>query len=232
MATSSTIFFFKRCHLISLGVEQDAKVPRSAANNPGCPCVSTMIHLPKFVLKLNCVQQARTEAEFGAALVGERLQRDGELTEIKSVVDEMMNLDASASGGGVAGKEGLSSPPHGRSSLDNTTIDPVGQISTSSRVGVGNCNDSAGVGVTARLREAWSLLEASEAARRKLQDEVKAWADKVTQLEEALATAEAAVEEGAREARLLAASLQDARRGLAYEEAARKQAEDRADALR
>lgn len=83
-----------------------------------------------------------------------------------------------------------------------------------------------------RLTEAWSLLEASEAARRKLQGEVKSWADRAAKLEGALAAAEAAVEEGAREARLLAASLQDAREGLAAEEGARREAEGRAEALR
>lgn len=64
------------------------------------PCVSPV-----------CLK-ARAEAELGAALAGERMQRDGELTEIKCVVDEMMTLDASASGGGIAGRgRDLFSPP-------------------------------------------------------------------------------------------------------------------------
>lgn len=43
------------------------------------------------------------------------MQRDGELTEIKSVVDEMMTLDSSASGGGIAGRGGDQfSPPRGK----------------------------------------------------------------------------------------------------------------------
>lgn len=85
---------------------------------------------------------------------------------------------------------------------------------------------------TARLAEAWSLLEASEAARRRLSEEVKGWADRTASLESALAAAEATAESRAREARLLAASLQDATDGLALEEAARREAEGRADALR
>lgn len=58
--------------------------------------------------------KARAEAELGAVLAGERMQRDGELTEIKCVVDEMITLDASASGGGIAGRgQDLFSPPRG-----------------------------------------------------------------------------------------------------------------------
>ena len=98
----------------------------------------------------------------------------------------------------------------------------------------GNNNETGSVvsGAAARLAEAWSLLEASEAARRRLSEEVKGWADRAAGLEEALAAAEATAETRAREARLLAASLQDARDGLALEEAARREAEGRADALR
>lgn len=60
----------------------------------------------------------------------------------------------------------------------------------------------------------------------------KGWAEKSARLEGALASAEAALEERGRETRLLAASLQDARGGLAAEEAARREAEGRAEALR
>jgi len=68
--------------------------------------------------------------------------------------------------------------------------------------------------------------------RRRAEPEVKSWAEKAAGLEEALAAAEATAETRAREARLLAASLQDAREALAFEEAARREAEGRADALR
>lgn len=61
-------------------------------------------------------QRSHAEAELGAALAGERMKRNGELTEIKSVVDEMMTLDASASGGGIAGRGDLFSPPRARKS--------------------------------------------------------------------------------------------------------------------
>lgn len=230
--------------------------------------------------------QARAEAELGAALAGERLRCDGELTEIKSVVDEMMILDPSASGGDAVGVSGdLFSPPRGAprprtlrsrgagivSVVDRSGGDTTRQISgydsrtivggenggpdrggggndtavlprsgglawrSSLRTDVaGNNNDTSSVvsGAAARLAEAWSLLEASEAARRRLSEEVKGCADRAAGLEEALAAAEATAEMRAREARLLAASLQDARDGLALEEAARREAEGRADALR
>ncbi|CAN0109318.1 unnamed protein product, partial [Ectocarpus sp. 12 AP-2014] len=219
---------------------------------------------------------ARAEAELGAALAGERLRRDGELTEIKSVVDEMMTLDPSASGGGVAGISGdLFSPPRGGQRGGGLVLDRRSSgrgsggaghsgnrvyYNTSSRTlraEEGSPNDTAafpypGIVVepgwrsalttttndggvpaaTARLAEAWSLLESSEAARRRLSEEVKAWAIRTAGLEEALAAAEATAEARAREARLLAASLQDARDGLALEEEARREAEGRADALR
>ncbi|CAB1100969.1 unnamed protein product [Ectocarpus sp. CCAP 1310/34] len=219
---------------------------------------------------------ARAEAELGAALAGERLRRDGELTEIKSVVDEMMTLDPSASGGGVAGISGdLFSPPRGGQRGGGLVVDRRssgrgsggaghsgnrGYYNTSSRTlrtEEGSANDTAALpypgvvvepgwssalttttndggvaAATARLAEAWSLLESSEAARRRLSEEVKAWAIRTAGLEEALAAAEATAEARAREARLLAASLQDARDGLAVEEEARREAEGRADALR
>lgn len=173
-------------------------------------------------------------------MAGERLQRDDELTEIKSVVDELIKVDASASGGGVAGRGGLLSPRRGVASdmgvLDGGagtgTGGPVGALAMNKKLLGTNAGAGSGSGAGASLTEAWSLVEVSEAARRKLQDEVRVWADKVARLEEALSAAEAAVEESAREARLLLASLQDTRRGLAHEEAARKQAEDRAEALR
>lgn len=233
--------------------------------------------------------QAQAEAELGAALAGERLRRDGELTEIKSVVDEMMVLDSSASGGNVVGaNRDLFSPPRGlrrprngggggvvdRSSgrdgdgdtirqsgvYDSRTI--IGGHDGADGVGVGggagagsdtavlhrgagstwrsaltdadgsHTNESVVAGAATRLAEAWSLLESSEAARRRLSEEVKSWAEKAAGLEEALAAAEATAETRAREARLLAASLQDAREALAFEEAARREAEGRADALR
>ncbi|CAM9867175.1 unnamed protein product, partial [Ectocarpus sp. 12 AP-2014] len=220
--------------------------------------------------------KARAEAELGAALAGERLRRDGELTEIKSVVDEMMTLDPSASGGGVAGISGdLFSPPRGGQRGGGLVLDRRrsgrgsggaghsgnrGYYSTSSRTlraEEGSANDTAALpypgvvvepgwrsalttitsdggvaAATARLAEAWSLLDSSEAARRRLSEEVKAWAIRTAGLEEALAAAEATAEARARETRLLAASLQDARDGLALEEEARREAEGRADALR
>ncbi len=98
--------------------------------------------------------------------------------------------------------------------------------------GGSHTNESVVAGAATRLAEAWSLLESSEAARRRLSEEVKSWAEKAAGLEEALAAAEATAETRAREARLLAASLQDAREALAFEEAARREAEGRADALR
>lgn len=226
-------------------------------------------------------RQARAEAELGAALAGERLRRDGELTEIKSVVDEMMTLDASASGGGVAGRAGdLFHPPLGGDGINNIDTEArsinkhpanvgrrdfsstfiggedmqqaplqacyhhhsshlggsgfergVNSLTTTAK-NINSNGSSMMAGAAARLNEAWSLLESSEAARRRLQDEVKGWARRVASLEEALAGAEATAEERAREARLLAASLQDAREGLAAEEAARREAEGRAEALR
>lgn len=249
--------------------------------------------------------QARAEAELGAALAGERLRRDGELTEIKSVVDEMMTLDPSASGGGIAGVTGsLFGSPRGRRGARNFSgivnvdgnsrgADTVARHSSSggssssyrySRAVMGGsggradgetsfasdntallhrgggglvwrsalannttANDgdhhrmnsgssssggAAAAAAAARLAEAWSLLEASEAARRRLSEEVKGWADRTASLESALAAAEATAESRAREARLMAASLQDATDGLALEEAARREAEGRADALR
>lgn len=103
---------------------------------------------------------------------------------------------------------------------------------TDAEGGDGETGSVIAAAATARLAEAWSLLEASEAARRRLSEEVKGWADRTAGLEEALAAAEATVETRAREARLLAAGLQDARDGLALEEAARREAEGRADALR
>ncbi|CAN0308038.1 unnamed protein product, partial [Laminaria digitata] len=238
---------------------------------------------------------AQAEAELGAALAGERIRRDGELTEIKSVVDEMMTLDASASGGGVAGivngdllypprsgfSAGRGSPTGYRGGVsgagagagvgagigaarDGSARD-VGSVRDGSARDVGYARDfssardgaarggaaaspgssrrrdgnnrdrsssSVVAGAAARLTEAWSLLEASEAARRRLQGEVKGWAERAAALEEALAAAEASLEGKAREARLLAASLQDAKEGLEAEEAARREAEGRAEALR
>lgn len=229
-------------------------------------------------LRLPPPPKARAEAELGAALAGERLRRDGELTEIKSVVDEMMTLDPSASGGGVAGISGdLFSPSRGAQRGGGLVDDRRssgrgsggaghggnrGYYNTRSRAlraeaEEGSTNDTAALpyrgvivepgwrsalntttndegvaAATARLAEAWSLLESSEAARRRLSEEVKAWAVRVAGLEEALAASEATAEARAREARLLAASLQDARDGLAVEEDARREAEGRADALR
>ena len=170
----------------------------------------------------------------------------------------MMTLDASASGGGVAGINGdLFNPP--RSGFSGGRGSPTGYRGVMSGAGIGVARDvahardgaaargsaasprsggrdgdrsSVVAGAAARLTEAWSLLEASEAARRRLQGEVKGWAERAAVLEEALAAAEASAEGRAREARLLAASLQDAKEGLEAEEAARREAEGRAEALR
>lgn len=176
-------------------------------------------------------------------MAGERRLRDGELTEIKSVVDEMMTLDASASGGGVAGRHGDLFSPRGdlvvdRRDTTNSCAMMIGMggsmahVTGRSALSGSNSHTMIAGATAARLNEAWSLLEASEAARRRLQEEIKGWAERVAGLEEALAAAEAAAEEKGREARLLAASLQDVRDGLATEETARREAEGRAEALR
>lgn len=146
----------------------------------------------------------------------------------------MMTLDPSASGGGVAGGNGdMFGFPRGVGTADSR--DDPRLNSTAFGIGRSTAGSNSGsfvAGAATRLKEAWSLLEASEAARRRLQEEGKRWADRASGLEESLATAEATAEEKGREARLLAASLQDARDGLATEEAARREAEGRAEALR
>lgn len=120
-----------------------------------------------------------------------------------------------------------------RSALaNNTTISDHDHHRISSGNSRGAAAAAEAGAAATRLTEAWSLLEASEAARRRLSEEVKGWADRTASLESALAAAEATAESRAREARLLAASLQDATDGLALEEAARREAEGRADALR
>ena len=173
-------------------------------------------------------------------LNGERRRRNGEVTEIKSVVDEMITLDASASGSDVARIDGdFFCHPRviGASESKGTARDPGDSKTVAGTRGFGrgvlNSSNSSTDGRAAmRLNEAWCLLEASEAARRRLQQEMKRWIKRVARLEEALAAAEANGEGRARKIRLLAARLEDARKKLMKEKATRREAEGRAEALR
>lgn len=174
-----------------------------------------------------------------AVLADERLRRDGELTEIKSVVDEIMALHLGASGEDEASghRDVFSNPLRiGASEGGNGGGSPnrfVSVVVNEEHGGGGNTFSPTNVaGMSAKLIEAYSLLETTEARQKRLQEALKEGADRETRLREALATAEAIAEERAREGRLLAASLQDAREGLLVEEAARREAESRAEALR
>lgn len=172
--------------------------------------------------------------ELCAALADERLSRDGEMTEIKSVVDEIMSLHLRASGGdgdvfsnplGISASEGGNgdgSPNRFVSVIVNEEHGEGANIFSSTNV----------AGMAAKLIEAYSLLDTTEARQKRLQEALKKGADRETRLREALANAEAIAEERAIEGRLLAASLQDAREGLLVEEAARREAESLAEALK
>lgn len=180
--------------------------------------------------------------ELGAALTDERLRRNGEMTEIKSMVDEIMTLHLGASGGGEVIRHGdvLSDLTGiGASEVRNRGGNPnrlisvvVNQEQVEHEVGASTFSATNVAGMAPKLIEAYSLLEATEARQKRLQEALKESADRETRLREALATAEAIAEERAREGRLLAASLQDAREGLLVEEAARREAESRAEVLR